>query len=90
MVRRVGVFPTFRENSPSSKLLQTQHSTICGRTHAHGMVGLLLYSFIAQQCSVLAFFNLTVLFIARVKPWVVGEVMTLSPRGPGTCIHVYD
>jgi hypothetical protein len=27
-VRRVGVLPTFRESSPSSKLLQTQHSTI--------------------------------------------------------------
>jgi hypothetical protein len=39
-----------------------------GRTHAHGMVGLLLYSFIAQQCSVLASFSFTVLFIAKAAP----------------------
>jgi hypothetical protein len=39
-----------------------------GRTHAHGMVGLLLCSFIAQQCSVLAFFSFTMLFIAKAAP----------------------
>jgi hypothetical protein len=61
-----------------------------GRTHAHGMVGLLLSSFIAQQCSVLACFSLTVLFIARARPWAAGEVMTLLPRGPRTCRHVHN
>jgi hypothetical protein len=54
------------------------------------MVETLLYSFIAQQGSVLSFFSFTVLFIAGAKPWAVGEVMTLSPHGPGTCKHVHD
>jgi hypothetical protein len=53
-------------------------------------LGSLLCSFIAQQCSVLASVSLTVLFIAGAKPWAVGEVMTLSPHGLGTCRHVYD
>jgi hypothetical protein len=71
----MGVLPTFRESSPSSKLLQA-------RTHAHGMVGFLLRGFIAQQCLVLASFRLMVLFIAKAGPWAADEVMTLSPRGP--------
>jgi hypothetical protein len=54
-----------------------------GRIHAHGMVGLLLCSFIAQQCSVLASFSLTVLFIARATPWADGEVMTCHHAVPG-------
>jgi hypothetical protein len=54
------------------------------------MVETLLYSFIAQQCLVLASFNFTMLFIAGAKPWAVGEVITLSPCGPGTCRHVHD
>jgi hypothetical protein len=58
--------------------------------HAHGMVETLLYGFISQQGSVLAPFSLMVLFIAGAKPWEVGEVMTLSPHGPGTCTHVHD
>jgi hypothetical protein len=40
--------------------------------------------FIAQQCSVLAFFSFTVLFIADAAPCAVGELMTLSPRDEGT------
>jgi hypothetical protein len=39
-----------------------------GLTHAHGMVGLLLCSFIAQQCSVLASFSFMLLFIAKAAP----------------------
>jgi hypothetical protein len=89
MVQRVGVLSTFRESSPSSKLLQAQQSTYGGRTHAHGMVGLLPCGFIAQQCLVLASLSLMVLFIAETQPWVGGEVMTMSPRGPEglqTCV----
>jgi hypothetical protein len=56
-VQRVGVLPTFRESSPSSKLLQTQQSTIWWTNNALGMAGILLCSFIAQQCSVLASFK---------------------------------
>jgi hypothetical protein len=41
--------------------------------------------FIAHQCSVLASFSFTVLFIADATPRAVGEVMTLSPRDEGTC-----
>jgi hypothetical protein len=89
-VQRVWVFPTFRKSSPRSKLLQMQYSTIWWRTHAHGMVGLLLGSFIAQQCLMLASFSLTVLFIVRAEPRATGEVMTLSPRGPGTGRHVHN
>jgi hypothetical protein len=40
--------------------------------------------FIAQQCSVLASFSFTVLFIANDAPWAAGESMTLSPRDGGT------
>jgi hypothetical protein len=40
--------------------------------------------FIAQQCSVLASFSFTMLFIADGAPWAVGELMTLSPRDEGT------
>jgi hypothetical protein len=69
-----------------------------GRTHAHQSsnptcpwhVGLLLCTFIAQQCSMLASSSLTVLFIARAGPCEAGEVMTLSPRGPGTYRHVHE
>jgi hypothetical protein len=43
------------------------------------------YGFIAQQCSVLASFSFTVLFIAHAAPWAVDELMTLSPRDEGTC-----
>jgi hypothetical protein len=39
--------------------------------------------FIAQQCSVLASFSFTVLFIADAVPWEVGELMTLSPCDEG-------
>jgi hypothetical protein len=41
--------------------------------------------FVAQQCSVLASFSFTVLFIADAAPRAAGEVMTLSPRDEGTC-----
>jgi hypothetical protein len=41
--------------------------------------------FIAQQCSVLASSNLTVLFTADAAPRAAGEVMTLSPRDEETC-----
>jgi hypothetical protein len=41
--------------------------------------------FIAQQCSVLASSNLTVLFIAKAAPQAASEVMTLSPLDNGTC-----
>jgi hypothetical protein len=53
-----------------------------GWTHAHGMAWILSCGFIAQQCLVLASFSLTVLFIAKARPWEAGEVMTLSPHGP--------
>jgi hypothetical protein len=86
----MGVLPTFRESSPSSKLLQAQDSTIWWPNACPWHVGTLLYSFIAQQCSVLASFSFTMLFIAGAEPWEVGEVMTLSPRGSGTCRHVHD
>jgi hypothetical protein len=42
-------------------------------------------SFIAQQCSVLATFSFTVLFIADAAPRAASEVMTLSPRDVETC-----
>jgi hypothetical protein len=32
---------------------------------------------------------LHVLFIARAEPWAVGEMITLSPRSPGTCRRVW-
>jgi hypothetical protein len=60
----------------------TLHSS--GRSHAYGMASQLPYGFIAQQCSVLAPFSLTVLFIANAAPQAAGEVMTLSPRDTGT------
>jgi hypothetical protein len=84
----MGVLPTFRLLVPSFY----KHNTLQygGRTHAHGIVGSLFCRFIAQQCSVLALFSFTVLFIAGAKPWVVGEVMTLLPCDPGTCRHVHD
>jgi hypothetical protein len=44
------------------------------------MVGLLLYSSIAQQCLVLASFSFTMLFIAKATPRAAGEVMN--------CYHV--
>jgi hypothetical protein len=49
--------------------------------HAHGMALKLSCGFIAQQCSVLASFSITMLLIAKARPQVVGKVMTLSPRG---------
>jgi hypothetical protein len=89
-VQRVGVLPTFRECSSSSSFYKRDTLQSSGRTHAHGMVGLLLCRSIARQCSVLASFSLTVLFIAKAEPWAAGKVMTLSPHGPGTCRHVHD
>jgi hypothetical protein len=56
-----------------------------GRSHAHGMASQLLCSFIAQQCSVLASFSLTVLFIADAAPQAASEVMILLPRDNGAC-----
>jgi hypothetical protein len=56
-----------------------------GRSCAHGMASQLPCGFIAQQCSVLASFSLTVLFIADATPWAADEVMTLSPHGNGVC-----
>jgi hypothetical protein len=53
-----------------------------GRTHAHGMASKLPCGFIAQQCLVLASFNIMVVFIAEARPRVGGWVMTLSPHGP--------
>jgi hypothetical protein len=49
------------------------------------MASQLVCGFIAQHCSVLAYPNLTVLFIADTAPRAAGEVMTLSPRDEGTC-----
>jgi hypothetical protein len=45
----------------------------------------LLCGFIAQQCSVLASFSLTVLFIADAATQAAGGVMTLLPRDYGAC-----
>jgi hypothetical protein len=58
-----------------------------GGPHAHSMAKELPCGFIAQQCSVLASFSFTVLFIADAAPWAVGGLMTLSPRdgGPAAC-----
>jgi hypothetical protein len=56
-----------------------------GRSHAHGMAEELPCGFISQQCSVLASFSFTVLFIADAAPRAVGKVMTLSQRDEGTC-----
>jgi hypothetical protein len=86
----MGVLPTFRKNSPSTKLLQEQDPTIWWTNTCPCMVGLLLYSFIAQQGSMLASFSFMVLFIVGAKLWAVGEVMTLSPHGPGTYRHVLN
>jgi hypothetical protein len=41
--------------------------------------------FVAQQCSEIASFSFTVLFIADTAPGAVGELMILSPRDEGTC-----
>jgi hypothetical protein len=78
---RVFLAPSFYKHKP----LQSG-----GRRHAHGMVGSLLCSLIAQQRSVLVSFSFTVLFIAGAEPWAVDEVMTLSQRDPGTCRHVHN
>jgi hypothetical protein len=56
-----------------------------GRLHAHGIASELPCGFIAQQCSMLASFSFTVLFIANTAPRAAGEVLTLSPRGNGVC-----
>jgi hypothetical protein len=79
----MGVLPTSRFHlAPSFYKHKTLQSG--GQTHAHGMVGTLLCSLIAQQCSMLASFSFTVLFIVGAEPWAVGEVMTMSPRDPRT------
>jgi hypothetical protein len=44
-----------------------------GRTHAHDMVSKIPCGFIAEQCSVLASFSITTLFIAKVRPRVAGK-----------------
>jgi hypothetical protein len=62
-----------RENSPSSKHLQIQEPAICGQTHAHDMVEIILCSLIAQHCSVLASFSFTGLFIADAAPRAASE-----------------
>jgi hypothetical protein len=49
------------------------------------MASKLLCGFIAQQCSVLASFSLTVLFIADAAPQAAVEVMTLLQRDNGAC-----
>jgi hypothetical protein len=59
--------PPQRLRSFGSKLLQICILCSGGRLHAHDMVGILLYDFIAQQCSVLASYSLMMLFIARDK-----------------------
>jgi hypothetical protein len=84
------VLLTFRESSPSSKLLQEQGPIIwwtntCPwhgenttlQLHRSTMLGACLFSF-------------TVLFIAGAKPSPVGKVMTLLPRGPRTYRHVHN
>jgi hypothetical protein len=68
-----------RLRSSGSKLLQICILRSGGRLHAHGMAKFLLYSFIAQQSSVLASFCLMVLFIAGTMPCMAGEVVTLFP-----------
>jgi hypothetical protein len=65
------MLPALRENSPSSKFLQVQESTIWSTSTCPW--GLLLCSLIAQQCLVLATFSVTVLFIAKAAPRAAGE-----------------
>jgi hypothetical protein len=81
--QQIEMLPALRENSSSIYKNTGLHSG--GRSHAHGMAEKLPCGFIAQQCSVLASFNFTVLLIADAMPWAVGEVMTLSPRDERTC-----
>jgi hypothetical protein len=61
-----------------------------GRTHAHGMAGLLLCSPMAQWRSKLAPLVPKELFIVKAAPRAAGEVMTLSPHDTGTCKPVHD
>jgi hypothetical protein len=74
------MLPTLHENFPSSKHLRSG-----GRLHAHGTASQLLCGFIAQQCSMLASFSLTGLFIDDAAPQTAGKVMTLLPRDNGAC-----
>jgi hypothetical protein len=83
--QQIEMLPALRKNSPSFKHLKNTSLHSCGRSHAHGMAEQLPCDFIAQQCSVLASFSFTVLFIAAAAPRAVGEVMTLSPHDEGTC-----
>jgi hypothetical protein len=85
LAQQIEMLPALRENSPSFKNLEEHNSTFRGRSHAHGTTEELPCGFIAQQCSVLASFSFTVLFIADAAPRAVGELMTLSPRDEGTC-----
>jgi hypothetical protein len=82
--QRMEMLPALRESSPSSKFLQVQDSTIWWTNNAHGMVGLLFCSLIAQQCSVLATFSFTVLFIAGAKAlgsWRSNDAATMWSWG---------
>jgi hypothetical protein len=72
------MLPTFRESSPSSKILTSER----------------LYNLVDEHmpiaCSTMlsdCHLQLHVLFIAGAVPWAAGGVMTLSPRDRGTCSH---
>jgi hypothetical protein len=81
--QRMEMLPTLRENSPSSKHLQEQSSTIWWTNTCSGMVGILHRGFIAQRRSELASFSHKCAIYSRSR--ALGEVMTLSPRDIGTC-----
>jgi hypothetical protein len=85
-VCRVKVFLPFREESPSSKHLQEQSSTIWWANTCPwhgGNTTLRLHSSTVFRC--LPPSVTKVLFIAKDAPWAAGEVMTLSPHDTGTC-----
>jgi hypothetical protein len=86
MVCRVKVLLPFHENSPSSKHLKEQSSTIWWSNTCPwhgGNTTLRLHSSTVSRCLPPSFTK--VLFIAKAAPWAAGEVMTLSPRDTGTC-----
>jgi hypothetical protein len=88
--QRMGVLPTLRKSSPSSKFLQTQDSTIWWTNTCPWHGGNTILQLHSSKCSVLASFSFKVLFIAGAEPWAARGVMTLSPRDLGTCRHAHD
>jgi hypothetical protein len=84
--QRMEMLPTLRENSPSSKHLQEQGSTIWWTNtcpwHGENITLRLLSSTALGACYPQV---QSVLFIAEAVPRATSEVMILSPRDNGTC-----